>query len=167
MKNFKLAIVACALVAAVSQPAFAATDWEFSRATNWEINRSETRHIKLKQIATVFKEVTGRNSIFKNRTGVKLRNLSVELRSSVRSRLLGRLEAISDRKQARRAALLAENYQSALIGGKIFEAAEELPWDQPNYNGEDNMPEVPIPAAVWLFGSAIGFLGWKSRKPKV
>jgi hypothetical protein len=26
---------------------------------------------------------------------------------------------------------------------------------------------VPIPAAVWLFGSALGFLGWMRRKPTV
>jgi len=25
-------------------------------------------------------------------------------------------------------------------------------------------PMVPIPAAVWLFGSALGFLGWMRRK---
>jgi hypothetical protein len=27
--------------------------------------------------------------------------------------------------------------------------------------------QVPVPAAVWLFGSALGFLGWMRRKPTV
>ena len=97
---------------------------------------------------------------------MNLRDLSKQRRKAVRSRLVSRLETISDR-QTRRAALLVQDYQAGLLGGKIFEAEEELPWTRPNYNGEDNMPEVPIPAAVWLFGSAIGFLGWKSRKRTV
>jgi hypothetical protein len=28
----------------------------------------------------------------------------------------------------------------------------------------DPLPEIPVPAAVWLFGSALGLLGWMRRK---
>jgi hypothetical protein len=32
------------------------------------------------------------------------------------------------------------------------------------YISEANISAVPVPAAVWLFGSALGFLGWMRRK---
>ncbi len=39
--------------------------------------------------------------------------------------------------------------------------------DANDYFGEFYAAPVPIPASIWLFGSAIGLLGWKKRKAAV
>jgi len=166
MKNKILAIAACALISAVSQPVFAATDFEF--------NRTETRDMKLRQIATMFKEVTGRDSIFKNNPNKSISDLNKARRQAVRQRLLSRLETISDRRQARRAAFIERyaeswwggNLVNADVGDEFAELNETLPWEQPNYAGEE-MPQVPLPASVWLFMSGLSYLGWKSRKRRL
>ncbi len=36
-----------------------------------------------------------------------------------------------------------------------------------SYSGVVNLAAVPVPAAVWLFGSALGMLGWARRKAAV
>ena len=164
MKKLTVAILASAVVGVFGQPAVAATDWEFKRA--------EVRQMKLRGIISAFKEQTGRDSIFKNRSdaNLDLRGLISERRQAIRSRLVGRLKQISDRRIAR-AVRFAERYANGgldIINERIPEEYEELPWERPGFGGEENgMPEVPLPASVWLLGSGIAFLGWRARRRAV
>jgi hypothetical protein len=62
--------------------------------------------------------------------------------------------------------LLAGNYRlrveaAANTNGVAFVGAEEA---LGSYAIELNLTPVPVPAAVWLFCSGLGFLGWKSRR---
>ena len=170
MKNLTLAILACAVVGASSQSAFAATDWQFKR--------SEVREMRLTSIVDAFKEQTGRDSIFKNRSdaNISFAEMRTERRQAIRARLVGRLQAISERlsvRDQRFAERYAERWfdhwksgaNPSNTGGRIPEEEETLPWDRPGYGGEEGeMPEVPLPATVWLLGSAIGFMGLRARR---
>jgi hypothetical protein len=57
--------------------------------------------------------------------------------------------------------------QSSLIdlNASFFECCGNGFKDQPFSNGSISpvVPSVPIPATVWLFGSALGILGWMRR----
>jgi hypothetical protein len=64
--------------------------------------------------------------------------------------------------------LLAGNYRlrveaAASSNGGGYVGVEEA---LGRYAVQLNLTPVPVPASVWLFCSALGFLGWKSRKQK-
>lgn len=60
-------------------------------------------------------------------------------------------------------------YDCSLIGGcTSFQAAVRFlasgGGDAFSFSGTYEILPVPVPAAVWLFGSAVGLLGWMRRR---
>jgi hypothetical protein len=54
---------------------------------------------------------------------------------------------------------------STTTPGAIFSIGNGLPLGVPNTGGEAmKFQVVPVPATAWLFGSALGLLGWARRR---
>jgi len=58
---------------------------------------------------------------------------------------------------------LPESFTSLIVGGRFNEEGDETGFVIATID-EMTVSTVPVPAAVWLFGSALGLLGWRRRK---
>jgi len=50
------------------------------------------------------------------------------------------------------------------INSVFVTVSAELPIDGNDRTAEYTISTVPVPAAAWLFGSALGLLGWRRRR---
>ena len=143
MKSITLTILACGIFSILSGAAVAATPWEM------RLDR-ESIHAQIFQTSTVGSSVDYERIIATRQS---------DSQANPFMNWLGSNRGLQQRRN------IFARFHVAVFGSYSGGApvTVEIDPDDLEEPGAE-IPEVPIPAAVWLFASGLGFLGWRSVK---